>query len=114
MLTASIACTAIRSWQRLSPGMKKRLTVENDDRASMFSVSDLLWLHEKVGIPIVFDFHVRPSAPLALSSNGYQTLHTKLQTLCQGMGSASGVPSQVLVVIMPCTSVWLLHHVAVL
>ena len=40
--------------------MKNRLTVENDDRASMFSVSDLLWLHEKVGIPIVFDFHVRP------------------------------------------------------
>ena len=38
--------------------MKKRLTVENDDRASMFAVSDLLWLHEKVGIPIVFDFHV--------------------------------------------------------
>ena len=49
-----------RSWQRLSPAMKKRLTVENDDRASMFAVSDLLWLHEKVGIPIVFDFHVRP------------------------------------------------------
>ena len=41
--------------------MKKRLTVENDDRASMFAVSDLLWLHEKVGIPIVFDFHVSPA-----------------------------------------------------
>ena len=44
--------------------MKKRLTVENDDRASMFAVSDLLWLHEKVGIPIVFDFHVRPACRL--------------------------------------------------
>ena len=47
--------------------MKARLTVENDDRASMFSVSDLLWLHGEIGIPIVFDFHVRTlSSPLSL------------------------------------------------
>lgn len=38
--------------------MQARLTVENDDRGSLFAVSDLLWLHDQIGIPIVFDFHV--------------------------------------------------------
>lgn len=36
-----------------------RLTVENDDRASMYSVRDLLRLHDMCTpqLPIVFDFH---------------------------------------------------------
>jgi len=33
------------------------LTVENDDKASMYSVKDLMYLHERIGIPIVFDYH---------------------------------------------------------
>lgn len=35
------------------------MTVENDDRASMFSVRDLLTLHDmlKPRLPVVFDFH---------------------------------------------------------
>jgi UV DNA damage endonuclease len=36
--------------------VRLRLTVENDDKANMFSVADLLWLHRKTGIPIVFDY----------------------------------------------------------
>lgn len=43
--------------ERLSPNCRARLTVENDDRASMFSVRDLMHLATKAGIPIVFDFH---------------------------------------------------------
>lgn len=35
---------------------QSRLTVENDDRASMFSVNDLMAVHEATGIPIVFDY----------------------------------------------------------
>jgi UV DNA damage endonuclease len=34
-----------------------RLTVENDDKANMFSVSDLTEVYQATGIPIVFDYH---------------------------------------------------------
>eukprot|EP00879_Flechtneria_rotunda_P013830 GHRR01014443.1.p1 GENE.GHRR01014443.1~~GHRR01014443.1.p1 ORF type:complete len:1060 (+),score=468.43 GHRR01014443.1:1060-4239(+) len=43
--------------ERLSPNCKARLTVENDDRASQYSVADLQLVHQLTGIPIVFDFH---------------------------------------------------------
>ena len=33
-----------------------RLTIENDDKANMFSVNDLLLVHEATGVPVVFDF----------------------------------------------------------
>ena len=45
------------NFKRLSPSVQKRLTVENDDKASMYSVKDLMYIHEKIGIPIVFDYH---------------------------------------------------------
>ncbi|PSC67605.1 UV damage endonuclease [Micractinium conductrix] len=41
----------------LSPACRARLTVENDDVATAFSVQDLLQLHAMCGVPIVFDFH---------------------------------------------------------
>ena len=37
--------------------VKLRLTVENDDKSNMYSVRDLMYIHEKIGIPIVFDYH---------------------------------------------------------
>ncbi|KXZ55904.1 hypothetical protein GPECTOR_2g1455 [Gonium pectorale] len=43
--------------ERLSPNCRSRLTVENDDRPSMYSVRDLAYLADKARIPIVFDFH---------------------------------------------------------
>jgi UV DNA damage endonuclease len=43
------------NFNRLSPSVRKRLTVENDDKASMYSVKDLMYIHNKTGIPIVFD-----------------------------------------------------------
>ena len=45
------------NFKRLSPSVKSRLTVENDDKASMYSVKDLMYLNERIGIPIVFDYH---------------------------------------------------------
>jgi UV DNA damage endonuclease len=45
------------NFQRLSPSVQSRLTVENDDKASMYSVKDLMYIHNKIGIPIVFDYH---------------------------------------------------------
>ena len=45
------------NFERLSDSVKSRLTVENDDKASMYSVKDLMYIHELIGIPIVFDYH---------------------------------------------------------
>jgi UV DNA damage endonuclease len=46
------------AFQRLPDCVKTRLTVENDDKASMYSVKDLYHgVHEVIGIPIVFDYH---------------------------------------------------------
>jgi UV DNA damage endonuclease len=47
----------IKNFKRLSPSVSKRLTVENDDKASMYSVKDLMYIHQNTGIPIVFDYH---------------------------------------------------------
>ena len=46
-----------KNFKRLSPSVQSRLTVENDDKASMYSVKDLMYIHERIGIPIVFDYH---------------------------------------------------------
>jgi UV DNA damage repair endonuclease len=35
--------------ERLSPNCKARLTVENDDRASQYSVADLMLVHQLTG-----------------------------------------------------------------
>lgn len=45
------------NFEKLSDSVKKRLTVENDDKASMYSVKDLMYIHHKIDIPIVFDYH---------------------------------------------------------
>ena len=45
------------NFAKLSDSVKSRLTVENDDKASMYTVKDLMYIHERIGIPIVFDYH---------------------------------------------------------
>ena len=46
------------NFHRLPDSVKTRLTVENDDKASMYSVVDLYeGVYCKIGIPIVFDYH---------------------------------------------------------
>jgi len=47
----------ILNFQRLSKSVQKRLTIENDDKASMYSVKDLMYIHNVLKIPIVFDYH---------------------------------------------------------
>jgi len=46
-----------KNFERLPKSVQTRLTVENDDKASMYSVSDLMYIHKRIGIPIVFDYH---------------------------------------------------------
>ena len=46
------------NFERLPNSVKSRLTVENDDKASMYSVKDLYeGVYKRIGIPIVFDYH---------------------------------------------------------
>jgi len=47
-----------RNFDKLSDSVKSRLTVENDDRASLYSTKDLFsMIYEKIGVPIVHDIH---------------------------------------------------------
>jgi UV DNA damage endonuclease len=41
-------------YEALPEAVRARLIVENDDR--LFDVADVLWLHERTGIPVVFDW----------------------------------------------------------
>ena len=45
------------NFQKLPDSVKSRLTIENDDKSSMYSVKDLMYIYEKIGVPIVFDYH---------------------------------------------------------
>lgn len=46
------------NYNRLSESVKTRLTVENDDRPSLYSTHELYsGVFRKIGIPIVFDYH---------------------------------------------------------
>lgn len=64
--TATLARFA-RNFGLLSANLRARLTVENDDRPSLYTVSDLVPVSESVGIPIVFDYFHHSLNP------GYQT-----------------------------------------
>lgn len=45
-----------KNYRKLSKSAKSRLTVENDDKESLWSVSELIEsVHEKIGIPVVYD-----------------------------------------------------------
>ena len=47
-----------KNFERLPQSAQNRLTVENDDKASMYSVKDLYYgVYKRIGIPIVFDYH---------------------------------------------------------
>ena len=47
-----------RNFGRLSDSVQRRLTVENDDKASLYSTKELCEeIHSRIGIPVVHDFH---------------------------------------------------------
>ena len=47
----------IKNYYRLSESVRARLVIENDDKASMYSVRDLYeMVHTHTGIPITFDY----------------------------------------------------------
>ena len=46
-----------KNYELLPESVKTRITLENDDKASMYSVKDLYQVYERLGVPIVFDYH---------------------------------------------------------
>ena len=47
-----------KNFERLPNRVKSRLTVENDDKQSMYSVKELYnGIYSNIGVPIVFDYH---------------------------------------------------------
>jgi len=47
-----------QNFDKLPDSVKTRLTVENDDRPSLYSTKELYeYVHKPLGIPVVFDFH---------------------------------------------------------
>tara|TARA_A100001011_G_scaffold395208_1_gene489531 strand:+ start:1140 stop:2069 length:930 start_codon:yes stop_codon:yes gene_type:complete len=50
--------TFCKNFERLPESVRSRLTVENDDRPSLYSTYELFdGVYERIGIPIVFDYH---------------------------------------------------------
>ena len=47
-----------KNFELLPESVKSRLTVENDDKASMYSTKELYHgIYSRIGVPIVFDYH---------------------------------------------------------
>ena len=56
------------NFDRLPESVQNRLTVENDDKETMYSVADLHeGVYKVIGIPIVFDYHHHRFCPGGLS-----------------------------------------------
>ena len=47
----------VDSFKLLDNNTKLRITIENDDKQSAYTVRDLMFIHKNTGIPIVFDYH---------------------------------------------------------
>jgi UV DNA damage endonuclease len=43
----------VQTWERLPALVRRRLVLENDD--TRFGVSDVLWIHERTGVRLIFD-----------------------------------------------------------
>src|SRR5215218_10403095 len=65
-----------KNFKKLSAGLQARLTVENDDKKGLFTVANLLPLHQETGIPVVFDYFHHRLHP------GLQTEHEAFLTAC--------------------------------
>ena len=73
-----------KNFDRLPDSVKTRLTVENDDKASMYSVKELYdGVYKRIGIPIVFDYHHHRFCDGGLSEK--EALEMAISTLPKGI-----------------------------
>ena len=67
------------NFKKLPDNVRSRLTVENDDKNTMYSVEDLYYgIYKVIGIPIVFDYHHHRFCPGDLSEK--QALELAIST----------------------------------
>lgn len=63
--------SALQRWvdnfHLLDDNTKSRMTIENDDKQSAYTVRDLMFIHKNTGIPIVFDYHHHTCHPDGMS-----------------------------------------------
>ena len=63
--------SAMKRWadnfKLLDEGTKSRITIENDDKESCYTVKDLLYIHKETKVPIVFDYHHHSCHPGGMS-----------------------------------------------
>jgi UV DNA damage endonuclease len=73
-----------KNYERLDSNTKKRLTIENDDKQSLYTTFDLYHgVHNVVGIPIVFDYHHHSCHPGDLSHT--EALELAISTWPEGI-----------------------------
>jgi len=80
--------SALKRWcknfKRLEPNTQKRLVIENDDKASMYSVKDLYeGIYKKIGVPITFDYYHHKFCTGGLSEE--EALHLAAKTWPEGI-----------------------------
>ena len=74
----------IENYNSLSKSLKSRLVIENDDRS--YSLEDCLSVHEKIGIPVIFDtFHHQ-------CLNNGETLRQGLEQSASAWRELDGIP----------------------
>lgn len=70
----------------LSPNVRRRLVVENDDR--LYNVNDCLSIHDRTGVPLLFDsFHHR-----CYQSGGSLSVTNAFQMCCETWSKKDGLP----------------------
>jgi UV DNA damage endonuclease len=72
------------NYEKLDTNTKKRLTVENDDKLSLYTTAELhKYVYSRVGIPIVFDYHHHNCHPGDLSTS--EALSLAVETWPEGI-----------------------------
>ena len=72
------------NYQKLDENTKKRITLENDDKQSLFTIYDLYHhVHSVVGVPLVFDYHHHSCYPGDLSH--HEALKLAISTWPEGI-----------------------------
>ena len=79
---ASLARWA-RCFEALSERARRRLVVEHDERC--FDLSDVLWLHERTGVRVVFDLHHHRCYPASGREDVVGALSAALDTWPPGV-----------------------------
>ena len=77
-----------KNFERLPDSVKSRLTVENDDKQTMYSVKELYnGVYKRIGVPIVFDYHHHRFCDGGLSE--HEALELAISTWPKGITPAT-------------------------